>query len=139
MLKDLFFLALLTGWVRSICPGTISLNDIEWISQANITGSSTASLNKVISSQISNQVWMMGDDGTGKSGASVWTVLTLMSYTQNITWQNFYNFYAYNNALIIDSGEKNMYLGITYGPTPGSNSANSLVYLNAQTGEISKQ
>lgn len=79
---------------------------------------------------------MMGDDGSGFSGANVWTVLSLMTYTQNVTWQNFYSFYAYPNALTIDSGEKNLYLGVTYGPTPGSNTANSLLFINAETGEI---
>ena len=81
MNPKIIFLVLIIGGVFSVCPGTISLNNIEWTAEGNITGASSASINKVLVSQITNQVWIMGDDGTGMSGACVWTVLALMSYT----------------------------------------------------------
>jgi hypothetical protein len=102
-MKRFLFLLFIFSVALSICPENTDLSSLEWTSILKGTGVTDATISKSIASQIKDTLWLLGDDGTENSGANVWTMMASMSFTQNITWQFFYNFYVYPNAFMIDS------------------------------------
>lgn len=73
--------------------------------------------------------------GRNKEVEPDWTWISLMSFTQNFTWQHFYDFVILQSAYDISADESEFYFGITYNDT-SSNTADSLLLFDTETGDI---
>ena len=73
---------MIIGFVFALCPNSITLNDIEWTADFEVTGE-TSNIYKILSSSIENSFYILVDDGTTSSS---YTMVAKMDYTQNITW-----------------------------------------------------